>query len=245
MIFRRESCILRLGSLIDVNCCDSGPSAVLILSFLQGPGFHPGACPGVSFLSQRFAAQSNAAHANAADSGRIHTLVAIRTGGYLMEPAIAAVTRKRIGTAALPPMTPAQVDFLSQLATHLGLSPAQGAGLVAPRLITGPSGFMCRLQLMDGQPAVRTETLLPLSSEEVMGAEVRHVLSVQSLVLAELGWYLGTSSEGLLQIESLAWIDSALDAATALDIAAGLGTVMLQALLYGEAAQRTTLPTIH
>jgi hypothetical protein len=49
MIFRRESCILRLGSLIDVNCCDSGPSAVLILSFLQGPGFHPGACPGVSF----------------------------------------------------------------------------------------------------------------------------------------------------------------------------------------------------
>lgn len=162
-----------------------------------------------------------------------------------MEQATAAVASPRVAPAALPPLTSAQIDFLSQLAVHLGLSPAQGAGLIAPRLITGPAGLMCRLQLMDGQPAVRTETLLPLSSAEVMGAEVQRVLSVQSLVLAELGWYLGTSPEGLLQIESVAWIDDARDAATALDLAGGVGMVMLQALLHGEAAVDSRLPVLH
>lgn len=164
-----------------------------------------------------------------------------------MEQATAAVAaaRKRVAVAALPLLTPAQIDFLSQLAINLGLPSAQGEGLAAPRLITGPAGFMCRLQLMDGKPAVRTETLLPLARAEVMDPETQRVLSVQSLVLAELGWYLGTSAEGLLQIESLAWIDDAQDAATALDLASGLGTVMLQALLHGEAAVGTTLPIVH
>jgi hypothetical protein len=178
---------------------------------------------------------------------RIHTLAAIRNGGYLMEHATAAAAcaRKRVPAAALPLLTPAQIDFLSQLAVHLGLPPAQGERLVAPRLLTGPAGFVCRLQLMDGQPAVRTETLLPLAGAEVADPETQRVLSLQSLVLAELGWYLGTSPEGLLQIESLAWIDDAQDAATALDLASGLGTVMLHALLHGEAAVGTTPSTVH
>lgn len=162
-----------------------------------------------------------------------------------MERATAAVANKRVATVALPPLTPAQIDFLSQLATHLGLPPAQGVELAAPRLFSGPAGFMCRLQLMDGKPAVRTETLLPLSSAEVADTAAQHVLDVQSLVLAELGWYLGTSPEGLLQLESLAWIDNAQDVATALDLAGGVGTVMLQALIQGEAAVGTALPTLH
>lgn len=162
-----------------------------------------------------------------------------------MERATAAVAHTRVAAAALPLLTPAQIDFLSELAIHLGLPATDGAALAAPRLFTGPAGLMCRLQLKGGKPAVRTETLLPLSTAEVMDAATQRVLGVQSLVLAELGWYLGTSPEGLLQIESLAWLDDAQDVATALDLAAGVGMVMLQALMHGEAAAGSTLPTIH
>jgi len=54
-------------------------------------------------------------------------------------------------------------------------------------------------------------------------------------VLSELGWYLGTSGEGLLQLSSLAWIDDPLDAATALDLANGVGIAVLHALMSDEA----------
>lgn len=155
-----------------------------------------------------------------------------------MNQATAAVAGKNVAAAAAlpPPLTAAQTDFLSQLAIQLGMSPEDGAALVAPRLFTGPAGLACRLHLMHGEPSVRPEALLPLSAEELMGADVQRLLSVQSLVLAELGWYLGTSPEGLLQLASLAWIDDPQDAATALDLANGVGIAVLHALIHDEAA---------
>jgi hypothetical protein len=147
-----------------------------------------------------------------------------------------SVATGRASTAPVaPPMTSAQTDFLSQLAVHLGMLPSDGASLAAPRLFTGPAGLACRLHLLLGEPAVRPEALLPMSAQELEGPEIHRLLSLQSLVLSELGWYLGTSGEGLLQLSSLAWIDDPQDAATALDLANGVGIAVLHALLNDEA----------
>ena len=148
---------------------------------------------------------------------------------------VAAGRAHAAAAVAAPPMTSAQTDFLSQLAVHLGMLPSDGASLAAPRLFTGPAGLACRLHLLLGEPAVRPEALLPMSAQELAGPEVHRLLSLQSLVLSELGWYLGTSGEGLLQLSSLAWIDDPQDAATALDLANGVGIAVLHALMSDEA----------
>jgi len=132
--------------------------------------------------------------------------------------------------------TPRQTAFLAQLATLLGMQPEDGVSLVAPRLFTGPSGLTCRLHLLHGEAAVRPEALLPMAAEELSGPEINRLLSVQALLLGEFGWYLGLSSEGVLQLSSLAWIDDPQDAATALDLANGVGTAVLHALLNDDAA---------
>jgi len=133
-------------------------------------------------------------------------------------------------------LTHEQVDFLARLATLLGLPAEDGTAIVAPRLITGPSGLVCRLHVMQGQPAVRTEALLPMSADELSGAEMSRLLRVQSLILGEFGWYLGISSEGLLQLSSLVWIDDPQDVATALDLVNGVCTAVLHSLLYDPSA---------
>lgn len=131
-------------------------------------------------------------------------------------------------------MTPAQADFMSQLALQLGLSAGDGPSLVAPRLFTGPAGLACRVHLQESEPAVRPEALLPMAAQELAGTEVQRLLSVQSLVLSELGWYLTTSPEGLLQLSSLSWISDPIDAATALDLANGVGLAVIHALMLDD-----------
>lgn len=135
-----------------------------------------------------------------------------------------------------PAFTPRQVDFLAQLAILLGMQAEDGLSLVAPRLVTGPSGLTCRLHLMHGEAAVRPEALLPMSADELAGPEINRLLSIQALLLGEFGWYLGLSSEGVLQLSSLAWIDDPKDAATALDLANGVGTAVLHSLLHDDSA---------
>jgi hypothetical protein len=132
-------------------------------------------------------------------------------------------------------MTIAQADFMSQLALQLGLSPQDGDALVAPHLFTGPAGLACRVHLQEGDPpAVRPEALLPMSALELAGSEVQRLLAVQSIVLGELGWFLTTSPEGLLQLTSLAWINDPIDAATALDLVNGVGMAIIQALMLDD-----------
>ncbi|HEY9106119.1 MAG TPA: hypothetical protein VIN58_05535 [Roseateles sp.] len=134
-------------------------------------------------------------------------------------------------------LTARQEDFLARLALQLGLPAEDCAELVAPRLFTGPAGLACRLHLQPGDPAaVRPEALLPIAAQELAGADVQRLLSVQALVLGELGWFLGTSPEGLLQLSSLAWIDDPIDAATALDLANGVGLAVLHALMLDDPA---------
>jgi hypothetical protein len=134
-------------------------------------------------------------------------------------------------------LTAGQEDFMARLALQLGLPAEDSADLIAPRLFTGPAGLACRLHLQPGDPtAVKPEALLPIAAQELAGADVQRLLSVQSLVLGELGWYLGTSPEGLLQLSSLAWIDDPVDAATALDLANGVGLAVLHALMLDDPA---------
>lgn len=149
-----------------------------------------------------------------------------------------STSQTRVPSAAPPPMlTAEQEDFMARIALQLGLPAADSAGLVAPRLFTGPAGLACRLHLQRGDPtAVRPEALLPVAAQELAGADMQRLLSVQALLLGELGWFLGTSPEGLLQLSSLAWIDDPVDAATALDLANGVGLAVLQALMLDDPA---------
>jgi hypothetical protein len=186
-----------------------------------------------------FALSSTAAHPPAPRTGmglpsaafsktdRAPPMMSIPTGGARARPA----TPPRSTRAG---MTPAQADFMSQLALQLGMGPDDGPSLVAPRLFTGPAGLACRVHLQEGEPAVRPEALLPMAAQELAGHEVQRLLSVQSLVLSELGWYLTTSPEGLLQLNSLSWFNDPVDAATALDLANGVGLAVIHALMLDD-----------
>lgn len=151
-------------------------------------------------------------------------------------PAAAHPSRRSALPSALSsPLTMAQADFMSQLALQLGLPAQDGDALIAPHLFTGPAGLACRVHLQEGDPpAVRPEALLPMSAQELAGADVQRLLAVQSIVLGELGWFLTTSPEGLLQLTSLAWINDPVDAATALDLVNGVGMAIIHALMLDD-----------
>jgi hypothetical protein len=143
--------------------------------------------------------------------------------------------RSAVPSALSSSLTMAQADFMSQLALQLGLSAQDGDALIAPHLFTGPAGLACRVHLQEGDPpAVRPEALLPMSAQELAGSDVQRLLAVQSIVLGELGWFLTTSPEGLLQLTSLAWINDPVDAATALDLVNGVGMAIIHALMLDD-----------
>jgi hypothetical protein len=124
---------------------------------------------------------------------------------------------------------------MSRLALELGMQVSEGPRLVAPRHVVGPSGLAGRLELHPEHAAVRVQTLLPMAPGEFIGQEVELLLAVQGELLTALGWYLGTSSEGLLQLDSMTWLDDPVEAAQALDLANGVGIAVLRALLLAEA----------
>lgn len=140
-------------------------------------------------------------------------------------------------TDATRTLTAAQLDFMSRLAVHLGLPVSEAPQLVAPRHFVGPSGLAGRLELHPEHAAVRVQTLLPMSPGEFIGQEVELLLAVQGELLTALGWYLGTSAEGLLQLDSMTWLDDPVEAAEALDLANGIGIAVLRTLLLVDAPQ--------
>ncbi|GKS91747.1 hypothetical protein [Acidovorax sp. SUPP2539] len=124
-----------------------------------------------------------------------------------------------------------QIDFLTQLAVHIGLRAEDGLSLMAPQVISGPAGLAGRFHLHPEQAAVLPEVLLPVAAQELAGPEVLRLLTLQAAILKEFGWYLGASAEGMLQLSSLSWIEAPQDAATAMDMLNGIGASVLQALL--------------
>ena len=89
-------------------------------------------------------------------------------------------SKARVPSAGLdmpPALTTEQEDFMARVALQLGLPAADSAGLIAPRLFTGPAGLACRMHLQRGDPtAVRPEALLPVPAQELAGADVQRLL---------------------------------------------------------------------
>jgi hypothetical protein len=136
--------------------------------------------------------------------------------------------------ASLP--TPSQLPLLADIAAMLRLPAADATRLAAPNFFTGPSGMVCRLWLQPDANAVRPEVLLPLRAREFRDDELERLLKVQGLLLDQLGWYLGASTDGMISLMPLIWLDDAQAAVAALDMANGIALSALSALI-DDAAQ--------
>jgi hypothetical protein len=144
----------------------------------------------------------------------------------------------------MPPPSPAtsptssQLQLLGDTAVLLGLPAAEAARLAAPHVFTGPAGLVCRLLLQPRADAARPEVLLPLRAREFRDGDLERLLKVQALLLDHLGWYLGASAEGMLSLVPLAWLGDAQAIASSLDMANGIATAALTALIDEGAARR-------
>jgi hypothetical protein len=143
---------------------------------------------------------------------------------------------------AAPALLPVQAELLAHVAVLLGMPASDGAHLAAPRLINGPTGLAGRLHVQSGVAAVRPEVLLPLRADEFSGAALERLLTVQALLLGELGWYLGMSPERLLSVSPLTWEDDAVAAAMALDMANGIAVAAIHALIAADVAPQAVQP---
>ena len=108
-----------------------------------------------------------------------------------------------------PAPTPSQLQLLVDIAFMLRVPVADAARLAAPSLFTGPSGMACRLWLQSDANAVRPEVLLPVRVCEFRDADLERLLKVQALLLDQLGWYLGASTDGTLSVMPLVWLNDA------------------------------------
>ena len=88
----------------------------------------------------------------------------------------------------------------------------------------GPAGLRCR-------PVRAQGTARSRSPRDRRQHEVRRLLNLQSLLLADGLWYLGTSGEGELQIMALRRYETSRDIATAVNLAGLLGWTTLRILL--------------
>jgi len=133
----------------------------------------------------------------------------------------------------MPPLapTPSQLQLLVDIASMLRVPVADTARLAAPGLFTGATGMACRLWLQPDANAVRPEVLLPLRVREFRDADLERLLKVQALLLDQLGWYLGASTDGALGLMPLVWLDNAQAVVGALDMANGIAVSALSALI--------------
>lgn len=119
----------------------------------------------------------------------------------------------------LPARDPQILDFMTGIAVQLGFPAAAGSKLAALNVFHGPADLPCRLHAtrFDKRVYVRPEVLLPLAADDLRADEFRRLLAAQAALLGQMGWLLGVSPEGLLQMTSLAWYDDADELLDALD----------------------------
>jgi hypothetical protein len=77
---------------------------------------------------------------------------------------------------------------------------------------------------------VRPQVLLPMLARELAGLRVEQMMAMQQAVMLEYGWMLGLSSEGMLQLSPLKWIEQPSDAVAALDLGHAVGMQALETL---------------
>lgn len=145
---------------------------------------------------------------------------------------------REAGTAARR-ATDAGGGFLARMSILMGLSALQGDALLEPGAFRGFGGFLCRLQRSPDPAsfAVRPAVLLPIAARDLTGPDIERLLALQQAMMMELGWVVGLSSEGLLQLSCTAWIDEPDAAVAALDLGQALGLDALDELVGAEAAQ--------
>lgn len=126
-------------------------------------------------------------------------------------------------------------QLLYEISLLMGLSPAGAQALGSAGNLRGPRDLVCRLQLAGDAEVtqVRPQVLLPIAARELAGPGVERLLVMQQALMLELGWSLGLSSEGLLQISPLSWISEAGPAVQAMDLGQTLGVQTIR-ILRGE-----------
>jgi hypothetical protein len=114
----------------------------------------------------------------------------------------------------------------------MGLPQGGATALQDSSAFWGPGGLLCRLQMQhDGaSTAVRPQVLLPMLARELAGLRVEQMMAMQQAVMLEYGWMLGLSSEGMLQLSPLKWIEQPSDAVAALDLGHAVGMQALETL---------------
>lgn len=126
--------------------------------------------------------------------------------------------------------------FFGELAILLGLDQHMVQPLSPRQPFSGPDGMICRIETQqDGaQLEARPQLVLPLDNEEIGRLPVPRVLSLQRALLSQLGWLLGESSEGLLQLSPLRWTREAQEVAMELDLGSAVGRIVLTMLADGQ-----------
>lgn len=123
-------------------------------------------------------------------------------------------------------------QFLVEMAELMHLPAKAAASLVDRAPIRGSGGFLCRLEIAAEAPAaIRPEVLLPISVHELERRDVAHLLVLQEALAAELRWRVGLSTDGMLQLVAMDWIEDPQDAAFALDLGQILGRDTMRQLL--------------
>lgn len=143
-----------------------------------------------------------------------------------------------MGHVSPPPPAPdrAQFDramrsFLVEMAELMDLPASAAEALANVSPIRGGSGLLCRLEIArHTRVAIRPEVLLPISMRELAASDIERLLVLQEALAAELRWRVGLSTDGILQLMAMDWIDDPRDAVFALDLGQLLGRDALRAL---------------
>lgn len=154
-------------------------------------------------------------------------------------PRAASTLHSRSATPARPATvntTTTSNEFLSEMSLLMGLPQGGATALQDSSAFWGPGGLLCRLQMQhDGAvTAVRPQVLLPMLARELAGLRVEQMMAMQQAVMLEYGWMLGLSSEGMLQLSPLKWIEQPSDAVAALDLGHAVGMQALDSLFVDE-----------
>jgi len=122
--------------------------------------------------------------------------------------------------------------FFAELAAHLDVGGSATEPLQEARPFSGPAGLICRIETerSGNDLRARPQLLLPLSGEEIQRLEVGRLLSMQATLLTQLGWVLGHSAEGLLQLAPVEWTDQAREVARELELGSAVGRLVLAML---------------
>lgn len=135
-------------------------------------------------------------------------------------------------------------EFLSEMSLLMGLPQGGASALQDSAAFWGPGGLLCRLQLQQDNSvtAVRPQVLLPMLARELGGWRVEQMMAMQQAVFLEYGWMLGLSSEGMLQLSPVKWIEQPSDAVAALDLGHAVGMQALETLFVDEDDDEAAAP---